>query len=215
MFCRLAYPCAGCNDGLYNGDETGVDCGGSCVPCPTCDDGIRNAQETGTDCGGPDCEECEVFDIPGSGPTGEPAAGDVCNPGVDPGCTDADPDVPEGYIPAGCSAADPRDCIIRNRWTAQSGAHIENMPWYQPTAEFYPWLPGSLVYNSSHWSECEFMQGCRCRSSVSVCLLTLRRCAYAPPDDTGTYPINIPGQAEPFVPADHGITTGAHTMYGR
>ncbi|OED39032.1 hypothetical protein AB832_04230 [Flavobacteriaceae bacterium (ex Bugula neritina AB1)] len=31
-----------CNDGIQNGDETGIDCGGSCGPCdPTCDDGIK------------------------------------------------------------------------------------------------------------------------------------------------------------------------------
>ncbi|ANQ48104.2 family 31 carbohydrate-binding protein [Flammeovirga sp. MY04] len=50
-----------CNDGIQNGDETGVDCGGSsCTACPTCDDGIQNGQETGVDCGGPDCISCEV-----------------------------------------------------------------------------------------------------------------------------------------------------------
>ncbi len=53
-----------CDDGIQNGDETGVDCGGpDCVPCmadPTCDDGIQNGQETGVDCGGPDCRPCEV-----------------------------------------------------------------------------------------------------------------------------------------------------------
>ncbi|TYA59706.1 T9SS type A sorting domain-containing protein [Formosa maritima] len=30
----------------------------TCVPPPTCDDGIQNGNETGVDCGGPDCEEC-------------------------------------------------------------------------------------------------------------------------------------------------------------
>ena len=30
-----------CDDGIQNGDETGVDCGGSCTACPTCDDGIQ------------------------------------------------------------------------------------------------------------------------------------------------------------------------------
>ena len=49
-----------CDDGVQNGDETGVDCGGSCEPCmtmPTCDDGIQNGDETGIDCGG-SCEPC-------------------------------------------------------------------------------------------------------------------------------------------------------------
>lgn len=48
---------ASCFDGIKNGDETGVDCGGSCVACPTCDDGIQNGDETGIDCGG-SCEPC-------------------------------------------------------------------------------------------------------------------------------------------------------------
>ncbi|MFK7932946.1 MAG: serine protease, partial [Saprospiraceae bacterium] len=60
-------PCAGggnptCSDGMMNGDETGVDCGGStCDPgatAPTCNDGMMNGNETGVDCGGPDCEPC-------------------------------------------------------------------------------------------------------------------------------------------------------------
>lgn len=52
-------PCPTCNDGVQNGDETGVDCGGSdCAPCPTCNDGVQNGSETGVDCGGPDCSPC-------------------------------------------------------------------------------------------------------------------------------------------------------------
>ncbi|MEM6697125.1 MAG: fibronectin type III domain-containing protein [Bacteroidota bacterium] len=50
-----------CDDGIQNGDEEGVDCGGSnCAPCevPTCDDGIMNGDETGVDCGGVDCPAC-------------------------------------------------------------------------------------------------------------------------------------------------------------
>ncbi len=51
-----------CTDGIKNGDETGIDCGGSCAPCtvaPTCNDGIKNGDETGIDCGG-SCEPCIV-----------------------------------------------------------------------------------------------------------------------------------------------------------
>ncbi len=75
-----------CDDGIQNGDETGVDCGGSggaggeptwdagdqkrdetgidcggsaCPSCPaTCDDGVQNGDETGVDCGGSDCAPC-------------------------------------------------------------------------------------------------------------------------------------------------------------
>ncbi len=55
-------PTATCTDGIQNGNETGVDCGGpDCQPCsvaPTCSDGIQNGNETGVDCGGPDCASC-------------------------------------------------------------------------------------------------------------------------------------------------------------
>lgn len=51
---------ATCDDGIQNGDEEGIDCGGPCAPCPTCEDGIQNGQEEGVDCGGPDCEPCYV-----------------------------------------------------------------------------------------------------------------------------------------------------------
>ena len=152
IYCGTRYPCAGCNDGLYNGDETGVDCGGSCVPCPTCDDMIMNGMETGIDCGGEVCDECEVF-VP------EPEPGDVCNSLDDEGCEEADLsqfDEFSMFRPPGCTAPDARDCIIKNKWTAQSGAHLENQPWYVEGAEFYPWQPGSRIYNSSHWRECAY-----------------------------------------------------------
>ncbi len=51
-------PCATCNDGVQNGNETGVDCGGDCSACPTCNDGVQNGDETGVDCGGSDCSPC-------------------------------------------------------------------------------------------------------------------------------------------------------------
>ena len=48
-----------CDDGAQNGDETGVDCGGSICPvCPSCTDGTLNGDELGVDCGGPDCPTC-------------------------------------------------------------------------------------------------------------------------------------------------------------
>ena len=48
-----------CDDGQQNGDEAGIDCGGSCPACaePTCDDGLQNGKENGVDCGG-DCPPC-------------------------------------------------------------------------------------------------------------------------------------------------------------
>jgi hypothetical protein len=75
---------ASCNDGIRNGQETDVDCGGPvCQPCAdgrlcqlnrdcssnmcsggicaaaaSCNDGIKNGQETDVDCGGPKCSPC-------------------------------------------------------------------------------------------------------------------------------------------------------------
>lgn len=48
-----------CNDGLLNGNEDAIDCGDlPCETCPTCDDMIINQEETGIDCGGPNCDPC-------------------------------------------------------------------------------------------------------------------------------------------------------------
>jgi len=48
-----------CTDGVLNGDETGIDCGGpDCDACPTCSDGVLNGNETDIDCGGSDCDAC-------------------------------------------------------------------------------------------------------------------------------------------------------------
>ncbi len=48
-----------CTDGVQNGNETDIDCGGpDCPACPTCNDGVQNGNETGVDCGGPDCAPC-------------------------------------------------------------------------------------------------------------------------------------------------------------
>jgi beta-glucanase (GH16 family) len=56
-----------CSDGIKNGNETGIDCGGDCLPCETCDDGLQNGNETGVDCGG-DCAPCkESVVIPDGG----------------------------------------------------------------------------------------------------------------------------------------------------
>ncbi|MEM6290118.1 MAG: hypothetical protein AAGA54_02600 [Myxococcota bacterium] len=78
-----------CADGVQNGDETGLDCGGpDCAGCPdgggctgdadclsmvcdedagtctapTCDDGVINGDESDLDCGGPDCDPCDDGD---------------------------------------------------------------------------------------------------------------------------------------------------------
>ncbi|MEX1189863.1 MAG: fibrobacter succinogenes major paralogous domain-containing protein [Bacteroidia bacterium] len=54
---------ASCIDGIKNGTETAVDCGGpDCNPCSSsesCSDGIQNGNETAVDCGG-SCPLCTV-----------------------------------------------------------------------------------------------------------------------------------------------------------
>jgi len=78
--------CETCTDGMMNGDETGIDCGGTNPNCPacatgctdatahnynanaiiddgnceTCTDGMMNGDEAGVDCGGtnPNCPAC-------------------------------------------------------------------------------------------------------------------------------------------------------------
>ncbi|RQS71539.1 YncE family protein [Burkholderia sp. Bp8963] len=88
-------PASSCTDGMKNGQETGVDCGGpTCVPCntgqmclkgsdcqssvcspqgicqaPSCSDNIKNGLETDVDCGGGVCPTC--------------AAGKMCKAGTD------------------------------------------------------------------------------------------------------------------------------------
>ena len=79
--CILADPT--CDDGIQNGDETDVDCGGpDCPACPTCDDGIQNGDETGIDCGGPDCPDCPTCDdgIQNGDETGIDCGGSNCIP---------------------------------------------------------------------------------------------------------------------------------------
>jgi len=47
-----------CNDGLQNGSEGGVDCGGD-SNCPNCcSNGVQDDGETGVDCGGANCASC-------------------------------------------------------------------------------------------------------------------------------------------------------------
>lgn len=57
--------CPSCDDGVLNGDETGIDCGGpDCLPCSAeagdCTNNIMDGDETGIDCGGCCCPDCPV-----------------------------------------------------------------------------------------------------------------------------------------------------------
>lgn len=81
--CVTSPPANTCFDRVRDGDESDIDCGGSCRPCTapekcvapsdcesnacdagvcraaTCYDGVRDGFETDVDCGGP-CDPCEV-----------------------------------------------------------------------------------------------------------------------------------------------------------
>ncbi|RZO65433.1 MAG: hypothetical protein EVA89_02210 [Sandaracinaceae bacterium] len=127
-----------CDDGLQNGDEPDVDCGGGCSPCaeggtcrgaadcvsgscvggvcrpPTCTDGLINGDEVGLDCGG-GCPPC--------GP-GQPCSRDddceseVCVSGAcaDPSCSDLVRNGAETSVDCGgaeCAACpDGRACAV-------------------------------------------------------------------------------------------------------
>jgi hypothetical protein len=104
--------CETCTDGVRNGSETDVDCGGgTCPACPNgvsclvgsdcqagictsgvcvsvnCTDSVRNGSETGIDCGGGTCSACpngEACNVGGDCQTG------ICTSGIcmAPSCTD-------------------------------------------------------------------------------------------------------------------------------
>jgi hypothetical protein len=102
-----------CRDGLLNGEELGLDCGGgtcpgcpvgtpcnagedcltgvcggggTCLP-PSCDDQVRNQNETGVDCGGacPDCATAQPCAIAGDCQSGV-CGGGGCALGIDLCC---------------------------------------------------------------------------------------------------------------------------------
>jgi len=102
-----------CSDGVQNGTETDVDCGGSCPPCAatkhcvvnadctsvhcfgyqpgtcvSCSDGVKDGNETDVDCGGSTCD----------------LMGDTCATGK--GCT-LGADCVSGYCQAGACALKP------------------------------------------------------------------------------------------------------------
>ena len=81
--CVSSAPPATCDDGVQNGNETGIDCGGpDCAPCASCDDGVQNGSETGIDCGGPDCDPCATCDdgVQNGNETGIDCGGPDCAP---------------------------------------------------------------------------------------------------------------------------------------
>ena len=106
-----------CFDGVQDGTESDVDCGGSCAPCglalncsknadcathacgaglapgshlcgtPTCTDELQDGLETGVDCGGPDCPACSTG---GACILANDCASGVCSDGgcAAPSCSD-------------------------------------------------------------------------------------------------------------------------------
>lgn len=77
----VAPTAAGCNDGLLNGDETDVDCGGSCPGCT-----LGEACSVTSDCFGSDCvaNVCVTF-APTAAPTVFPTTSPTATPApVDP-----------------------------------------------------------------------------------------------------------------------------------
>ncbi len=113
-----------CDDGLKNGIETDVDCGGDCDPCadtqacnaapdcqsgvctnsvcrPTsCGDGLQNGAELAQDCGGGDCPGCPTGTACNAGSDCE---SDVCGEGVcqAPRCDDGTENGTEADVDCG------------------------------------------------------------------------------------------------------------------
>ncbi|MEM6790096.1 MAG: hypothetical protein AAF715_21430 [Myxococcota bacterium] len=120
-----------CADGTVSGDETGLDCGGSCTACAageaclqsgdcsskvcdggsmtcaaaTCTDGVKNGLESGPDCGGPTCAPCATG-VSCNVPT-DCAGVDTCDAGVcvAPSCTDSVLNGDETSVDCGGSCA--------------------------------------------------------------------------------------------------------------
>jgi hypothetical protein len=128
-----------CSSRATDGDETDVDCGGSCSGCasggacgdsgdcssllclndvcqaPTCSDAERNGTESGVDCGGPSCDPCPaVPDCSGEGdcPTGQVCKQGQCRPGT---CANGALDGEETDIDCGGGDCAPCDHLARCR----------------------------------------------------------------------------------------------------
>jgi len=123
-----------CANGIQDGDETGVDCGGSCGLCPgetcevaevcasrvcdpatgcvapTCDDGVQNGTERGIDCGGSCPEPCRpatCFNgVQDFNETGVDCGG-PCEPCSDDPCENGELDPGETDVDCGGPACPP------------------------------------------------------------------------------------------------------------
>lgn len=126
-----------CDDGILNGGETGVDCGGSCPACPTCDDGILNGDETGVDCGGscPACPTCN--DGAQNGEETGLDCGGTCPACVDPVFSSPTPDI---SIPADCFA--PNEDIIITKHNPSSNPSMDWI-WVPDDKDWWTYMPNS------------------------------------------------------------------------
>jgi len=125
-----------CDNGIQDGDETDVDCGGSCqdkcgggqgcevgddctsqecgmgMTCegPSCTDGLQNGDETDVDCGGGSCPPCEDGDTCNVGPDCESmmCADGTCG-GGGPSCRDGIVDGNETDVDCGGPDCEPCD----------------------------------------------------------------------------------------------------------
>ncbi len=123
---------ASCGDGIQNGSETDVDCGGECpakcgdgegcsgggdcesgictnneCKAPSCSDGIQNGSETDVDCGGAcpsKCEDGESCEVPADC-VGGICSGDTCD---SPSCSDGIKNGSETDVD--CGGECPDDC---------------------------------------------------------------------------------------------------------
>ena len=117
-----------CEDGVLNGAETDVDCGGGCDPCQagsdcesdndcylgecnggtcsntSCDSDSRDHDETDVDCGGPICDPCEQGEA--CTEHGD-CVSDICTAGVCTDCTDAAANGDETDVDCGGDDCDP------------------------------------------------------------------------------------------------------------
>lgn len=196
-----------CADGLHNGQETDIDCGGpSCPPCgpggdcqtgsdcvsgvctggacqaPSCNDGVKNGQETDVDCGGPTCPKCQTGD---DCQADSDCAGGVCQAGV---CVDPGP---------ACASA-PADPATGQR-----------CPLFMPCSQS---------------SECGVFQGCQqwfCNASKTCELNALSNCGTTKGGGCNAGVVfvqhEVPPVAKRFLPPDgvdfREVTSLAFTVY--
>jgi hypothetical protein len=159
--CEPDHVCSRCDDGVKNGDETDVDCGGSCPLCPgtcnvdgdcpggycwegscaRCDDAVMNGDETGVDCGvtGGHCPICfGAFCESNDECASKACEWGVCCATPCPLCTDCHPMTgecePRSYgVPDGKNAPDPSIICAGNNICDGNGRCA--LMWGQPCTQ--------------------------------------------------------------------------------